>query len=694
MSVAYLTGQFGSGLAPGTVPAPAPVNGHAVLRYTHILQRGVEMIPITPVRLPIIDGVLCSVDGVPSTTAPIEVQATDDPLLAQTGVLAQVDLVFEGGSSAVQVFLQLPTGRTVSIATAASAGAPGAVYVAGLTQGQIAELSIAVDAALDAKAAAEQAVTDAGNIASGVTQQVQTMVPTLVEDAIAADPTVANAAAAAMTDAAVIAKLGPVKGTLPDGTDLNSITTPIDAGLHALSSGSEYPNNPFPGVLALLTVATTGLGVVSQEIQRYGTGAMMRRHVTNYYSTPVTWSPWEDAQGSGGDMGSLSAEDDIDTMYTRDHAGSWRVEQSSLAEALGLPLPAAGSRVGTLTVDWITGVGNPWAIQTWRPFDGSTHTRSYGQGSWSAWRSVTRDVAELTQRVRDLEGNGATDGIDPARLIAPLESRIADIALWGDSNLQSGGTATRLRELLPESTVHNYARSGQYASLIAARQGGVQALITVNGNTIPATGPVAVYTSIQLLFQTARPALSIEGTLAGVHGTLSVAAGTNNYTFHRTNPGDPVPVAQGTPFWADIGRNSRDAVSIFWVGGNNPDLGVHEYNLDMAAHLTPAHKRFIVMPCINLHFEVIGTPGYEDNMRNNRAGAAAFGDRWLDHRTWLIHNGLDAAGITPTQEDLDAIAGDAMPPSLTSDGAHFTGPVQRIIGDLIHEKMQDLGWVS
>lgn len=144
MSTAYLIGAFGSGLAPGTVPAPAPVTGHAVLRYTHLLQLNTnpgQMIPVTPVRLPIIDGVLCSVEGVPSTTTPIPVQATDDPLLAQTGdVHAQLDLVFDGGSQPVQVVLALPGGSTVDVATTARAGSQGAVFVSGLTPGQLAEL--------------------------------------------------------------------------------------------------------------------------------------------------------------------------------------------------------------------------------------------------------------------------------------------------------------------------------------------------------------------------------------------------------------------------------------------------------------------------------------------------------------------------------------------------------------------------
>ena len=165
MSISYLVGRFASGLAPGTVPAPAPVNGYIILKYSHLLQINTApgtLIPVTPVRLPIVDGVLVGPDGVPSTTTPIPVQATDDPLLAQTGdIFAQLDIVFDGGSEPVQAILALPSDAVVDIATASRAGTGGAVFVSGLTPSQLTELREALDEVEVAQAAAEVARTAA-----------------------------------------------------------------------------------------------------------------------------------------------------------------------------------------------------------------------------------------------------------------------------------------------------------------------------------------------------------------------------------------------------------------------------------------------------------------------------------------------------------------------------------------------------
>lgn len=323
-SVAYLTGQFGSGLAPGAIPAPAPVNGHAVLRYTHILQRGVEMIPITPVRLPIIDGVLCSVDGVPSTEEPIEVQATDDPLLAQTGVLAQVDLIFEGGSSAVQVFLQLPTDQTVSIATAASAGAPGAVYVAGLTQEQLAALDEVSGLARDAADSASVAVDTANSIAAGVTSQVNGLVPPLVTERLSSDATIRDAAVAAMSDAGVIAEVTWSRGSLPSGTDLNTVVTP-----GAYSAANNTLNRP-AAVIGTLEV----LRLADIVTQRYMTWETKPRTFSRTFAIDGTPRAWVN---TAWDRGGIVAGADVNSILT---PGIYDIQNGAVAN---LPVAAVGS---------------------------------------------------------------------------------------------------------------------------------------------------------------------------------------------------------------------------------------------------------------------------------------------------------------------------------------------------------------
>jgi hypothetical protein len=149
VSNSYLVGRFTLGLPPGTGSAPAPVNGSVTLQYPELLQVGSAPgtpVPVAPVRLSIVDGVLVGPDGVPSTTAPIPVQATDDPLLARTGdIFAQLDIVFEGGSEPVQASLALPGDTVVDIATAARAGAQGEVFVSALTPDELADLRGTLD---------------------------------------------------------------------------------------------------------------------------------------------------------------------------------------------------------------------------------------------------------------------------------------------------------------------------------------------------------------------------------------------------------------------------------------------------------------------------------------------------------------------------------------------------------------------
>lgn len=144
MVYAYLMGSFGSGLAPDTVPPPAPVGGHVTIRYTRVLQDDRQLIPIAPIRLPIVDGVLCHADGSPSTWQPIAVQATDDPALKQIGVRAQIDITFDNGGQPVRFFAPLPAGETINIATLGSIGAPGDVFVHGMTPAQLSEVDAAI----------------------------------------------------------------------------------------------------------------------------------------------------------------------------------------------------------------------------------------------------------------------------------------------------------------------------------------------------------------------------------------------------------------------------------------------------------------------------------------------------------------------------------------------------------------------
>lgn len=473
-----------------------------------------------------------------------------------------------------------------------------------------------------------------------------------------------------------VAQSANYRGHLPDGANLNNYGLPEHSGVWSISNARTYSNNPLDaGRSGVLIVAAGGYAAL-QTVQAYATDIRVSRF-QSLASDPPGWSEW------GGEnlyQGIVPDGADLNDYYTTQHSGIWRLANTRTY----VNSPLASGLTGLLTV-MSNGMAVTHEVQRYASSEKySRYQTNYVSHTFSAW-------------VRPDEGGGSGGGAnDPARLIAPLESRLDSIAFWGDSNTQKGGAVARLGELLPGSTVLNFGRSGQSARQIAARQGGYPSLMTVEGNTIPSSGTVTITNlTVPLLIQTAYPGLSTTGTLAGVHGTLTVAEGTSDgYTFTRTTAGSATPCPPQTPFITDDGANNRDSVAVFWTGGNYPADGVTEFNIDMAAHLTPAHKRFVVLSNITRSDEPQGTQGYTDNIVEIEKGKAAFGDRYIDIRAWMIANGLSELGITPTTEDQAALDGDTIPPSLTTDGAHFTTAAQRLIGEQIHARMVLLGWVS
>lgn len=474
-----------------------------------------------------------------------------------------------------------------------------------------------------------------------------------------------------------VAKATPYRGYLPEEADFNSYGGIEHNGVWSISNARVYANNPLDSNQSGVLVVESGGYASIQTVQAYATDMRATRY-QSLASSPRGWSEW------GGDnfyRGIVPDGDDLNDYHTTQHSGIWRL--ANVRSYVNSPLD---SGLTGLFVVMSNGMAVTHDVQRYASTEKySRYQSNYVSHTYSAWKRADGNTEP---------GNGAAP-TDPARLIAPLESRLSTVAFWGDSNTQKGGAVSRLNTLLPGSEVYNLGRSGQSARQIAARQGGYPSLMTVESDAIPASGTVTITDlTVRLLIQTAYPGLSTTGTLAGVHGTLTVEAGTaDGYTFTRTTAGTVVECPPQTPFITDDAASNRESVCVFWTGGNYPADGVTEFNIGMAAHLTPAHKRFVVLANTTRSNEPQGTPGYDDNIREIEKGKAAFGERYIDIRAWMIANGLDVLGITPTVEDEAALAGDTIPPSLTTDGAHFTADAQRLVGEQIYARMGELGWV-
>jgi lysophospholipase L1-like esterase len=243
----------------------------------------------------------------------------------------------------------------------------------------------------------------------------------------------------------------------------------------------------------------------------------------------------------------------------------------------------------------------------------------------------------------------------------------SDYAAWGDS-LTAGTSGmtpypTQLAALLGRD-FYNGGIGGQWASEIAARQGGTPSLLTVTGNQIPASGSVVV-TSRTVNLITSQGQQAFTGTLAGVAGTLDRVV-ADGYRFTRSVPGSVVACPPGTPFIPDVAVTNRGRTAILIYGRNGVLAGVTPSQLlaliaSSIAYLSPYNKQFLVGLILNQTTETVGSANYLTVKASNDAIKAAYPNNYLDTQAPPSSAEMTALGFTPNSTDLADIANDAIP---------------------------------
>lgn len=292
---------------------------------------------------------------------------------------------------------------------------------------------------------------------------------------------------------------------------------------------------------------------------------------------------------------------------------------------------------------------------------------------------------QFTQRVIDSIARriGAATAVPPF----PLDAW----ACWGDS-LTAGGWPATLAALcgLP---AYNGGWGGQGYSQIAARQGGAPSRLTVAGNTIPASGPVAVTAALNNPLSDGG---GRQGLLAGVLGMLNMAGGV--LTFTRSVAGVEVSCPPKSYFTPSDGLLYAGRHVTIWTGRNSfkevaPALIVASIR-SMIDYLTPRVKRVVVMSIPPWVGEEFGTANRAKLDACNAAIQAAFPEFWLDISAWLrTEQAATAAGITFVSDDLTDIANGLTPRSLRSDSGHLNAGGNVAIGQRVHQESQIRGWM-
>lgn len=318
-------------------------------------------------------------------------------------------------------------------------------------------------------------------------------------------------------------------------------------------------------------------------------------------------------------------------------------------------------------------------------------------------QSNPRNPSFLADGTVFYETDGGTFYLSPGTSAAYPVTPNRRLAFWGDSLTDSGGPdyyPTRAAEVLGVP-FYQGGVSGQASADIALRQGGLQPAITLAGNQIPFSGPVAV-SKIEPAAGyrvSADGNYTFEGTLRGVPGTLTHDMRADTWTFTRTASGPAVSVPAGSRFTgADAAAHEND-IQVLWAGRNNINPGVNlghalRDTAAMVSFLKPYQKQFVVLSVTNGTGERrSSSANYQAIVNHNKTLKETYGARFYDLRRDFIDRGLAMAGITPTAEDLANISDDAPPPSLMNDGLHPTPAGYRVIGELVAAFITSKGWL-
>ncbi len=303
-------------------------------------------------------------------------------------------------------------------------------------------------------------------------------------------------------------------------------------------------------------------------------------------------------------------------------------------------------------------------------------------------------------------------------------SRLDRLIAYGDSQTAGfswGPKMVALSDTLTEAI--GCGVSGQEAGSVAVRQGGI-VLTTTAECAIPATGdPVDIPVSSSVTPCNMRYGASdLPVILAGVRGVLTVIAtansnattlwdrktGTGTLRFTPSKaPAAEVAVPSGTAFISqDVADHPEwaECLTIIWVGGNDAAFAGESRVTGVTAAVTAMvdrlkatvdNPRFLVAGRTTGPTNTEGTSSWQTAVDQRDALKAAFPENAVDIWGHVRDHGLDILGIEPTQADLDAIAGKTVPPSLTSDGLHFsTATREQVLAPFIVSELAARGWTT
>ena len=247
--------------------------------------------------------------------------------------------------------------------------------------------------------------------------------------------------------------------------------------------------------------------------------------------------------------------------------------------------------------------------------------------------------------------------------------------------------------------------SGRESSYTIMGRAGVDPYIVSKEFTIPAeTEPVEIsFTSSEgaiVTPLTGGDAGVNNVVIAGVEGKLSLnQEGSSyyrnlSYSFTRLKPGSEVVVPAETVIKTASEDLYKDYIHVIFIGMYGEYKDADDLVRQVSALLerqTQNPDRFIILgPYIHYYST------YSSSMVEavDDAMLAAFGNRYISIRKYLVGDGYIDAGKTPTYDDQYYITQEMVPPSfkVSSNSQELNSLAHRLIGKLIFTRMDNLGY--
>lgn len=292
------------------------------------------------------------------------------------------------------------------------------------------------------------------------------------------------------------------------------------------------------------------------------------------------------------------------------------------------------------------------------------------------------------------------------------QSRSDKIVCYGDSQTAGFSWGIRINDLSDYiHTMVGRGVSGQASGTIGIRQGGIK-LTLDHSISITGVTPVEVATTASVTPCNNR-ATTIEGFFGGVRGIFDItepnsSTGKPAGTFTPTTaPSTTVEVSAGSLFEVpDVLENPEwaECTHIIWMGGN--DRAFH--GTDAAPGTVASAKaqvdrlktvvtnpRFLVAGPTVYASEVEGISGHNRAIETRDALMAEFPNNFVNIWEHVRDNGLDIIGLEPTEDDLAALAGKSMPPSLTSDNIHYSTQTRElVVAPFLLNELESRSWLQ